>query len=144
MSAKKDSHQPEIDTHQLEYHIITDAHQYLVVRHSHVWRPPTDVIEEADRLVVLVEVAGMQHGEFHITLSQRRLTISGSRAAAHRASAAYHQVEVRHGEFRTDIALPWPVEENAIAARYADGFLHVELPRMRREKVHIVPVIRAE
>jgi HSP20 family molecular chaperone IbpA len=57
-----------------------------------------------------------------------------------RVRAAYHQLEVHYGEFRTDITLPWAIDEDSIVARYADGFLYVELPRSNRDTVRMVPV----
>jgi HSP20 family protein len=140
MSAKKDTPRQELEIREPYFHIQAGGRQYLVVRASHVWRPPTDVMEDENRLYVIVEIAGMQHGEFNVALSDRRLTISGFRQMPARARAAYHQLEVRYGEFRSDVALPWAVDEQGIGARYEDGFLYIELPRSAEDTVRIVPV----
>ena len=47
--------------------------------HESTWRPPTDVYETDDSAVVMVEIAGLQVGEFAIALSGRNLVISGER-----------------------------------------------------------------
>ncbi len=122
------------------YHVIVGRQQFLVVRHSHVWRPPTDVVEEDNRLTVFVEIAGMQHGEFQVAIGARHLSISGVRPALSMTYTAYHQLEIRYGEFRTDVALPWPVDEDGIVARYEDGFLRVDLPRALPERVKVISV----
>ena len=44
-----------------------------------VWRPPTDVYETDDSVVVVVEIAGLGEGDYTITLSGRTLLISGER-----------------------------------------------------------------
>lgn len=116
------------------------THHWIVMRQSNTWRPPTDVFELDDRLVVLVEVAGMRDGEFNVVLQDRRLVISGVRRRAVRERMAFHQMEVRYGEFRTSVNLPWPVDRERVLATYKDGFLRVELPRSVSQQVHIVSV----
>jgi HSP20 family molecular chaperone IbpA len=132
----------DVDT--IHYHILTSGRAFVLVRHSHAWHPPTDVIVKGERVIVLVEVAGMQHSEFNIFLHEQHLAISGTRPTCPTSNAAYHQMEVRYGDFRTDVMLPWPVDENAINATYNDGFLCVELPRSKPHRVHVVGVNKVE
>jgi HSP20 family protein len=114
--------------------------QWVVMRQSNTWRPPTDVFEREDRLVVMVEVAGMRDGEFNVVLQDRRLLISGVRQRQGQDKMAFHQMEVRYGEFRTGVILPWAVDRDRVSATYKDGFLRVELPRAVNQQVHIVNV----
>src|SRR5574341_1461015 len=117
MSAKKDASREELETsEQTHFHVVAAGRQYLLVRHKHVWHPPTDVLEDEEGLHIIVEVSGMQLGEFHVTLNQRQLTISGVRPAPTQGHAAYHQLEVRRGEFRTDVVVPWGVNEERVSA----------------------------
>ncbi|MCC7449759.1 MAG: Hsp20/alpha crystallin family protein [Anaerolineae bacterium] len=114
--------------------------RWVVMHQSSIWRPPTDVFELEDRLVVLVEIAGMRDGEFNVVLQDRRLMISGVRRRVVRERIAYHQMEVRYGEFRTEVSLPWPVDRDSVSATYREGFLRVELPHARNQQIHIVDV----
>lgn len=116
------------------------THHWVVLRQSNTWRPPTDVFELEDRLVVMVEVAGMRDGEWQIALEDRRLIIGGVRRRTVRDRMAFHQMEVRYGDFRTVVNLPWPIDRQHVAATYKDGFLRVELPRALNQQVHIVNV----
>ncbi|MEP7287976.1 MAG: Hsp20/alpha crystallin family protein [Chloroflexota bacterium] len=116
------------------------ARRWVVTRQSHVWRPPTDVFELEDRLVVMVEIGGMRDGEFSVVLQDRRLTISGVRRRAAHEQLAFHQMEVRYGEFRTEISLPWPVQRTGVSATYREGFLKVELPHAPNQQIQIVDV----
>ncbi len=141
---EKDAPEKEISRPATHYHVLMGRQQFVVVRHAHAWRPPTDVMEDEDQMIVLVEIAGMRYGEFHIALSPQRLTISGTRPMPEQSCTAYHQLEVRYGEFRTDVGLPWPVDENGIRAQYEDGFLRVELPRARTQRVRVIPVDREQ
>ena len=139
MSAQKSKRvRAQYDAEGSHSHTALVGHQFVVVRHSHAWRPPTDVFEDNDRLVVLVEIAGMQKGKFNVVLDERHLTISGSRSPLLNTKPAFHQLEVRHGEFRVGIDLPWPIDEDGVEATYDDGFLRVELPKARAH--HVVDV----
>lgn len=140
MAANKGIREEQIDTAAVHYHVVKGGQQYLLLRHTHAWHPSTDVMVNDDRLIVVVEVAGMRNGEFHVTFANQRLTISGVRLAKEQGHTAYHQLEVRYGEFRTDVTLPWAVDEDRIAAHYEDGFLQVELPRAKPHRVHVVEV----
>ena len=102
-----------------------------------VWRPPTDVYETDDSVVVVVEIAGLSEGDYTVTLSGRTLLISGERHdPAERL--AYQQMEIRHGRFRTQVHLPWALEPQGQQASYANGFLKVVLSKaqVRRVPVH--------
>lgn len=146
MSAKKDRDIPAqrdpSETHH--YHVFMGGQQLVVVRHANVWRPPTDVMEDDDRLLVVVEIAGMKSGDFNVAISAQRLVISGTRSVREQSCTAYHQLEIRYGEFRTEISLPWPVDEEGVTARYEDGFLRVELPRAKPESVRVIAVNKTD
>jgi HSP20 family protein len=75
--------------------------RWVIVHHATIWHPPTDVYELDERLIVVVEVAGMRDGDFNVTLQGQTLTISGNRQRVAAADCAYHQLEIRFGEFRT-------------------------------------------
>ncbi len=114
---------------------------------SHAYRsfnPPTDVIELADRLLVLVEIAGIRTDDLKITLTHEQLVITGFRDRPQHSASAFHQVEIFFGEFRVDIHLPWPVDAEAVTASYDDGFLKVELPRRPARQIPIVDLNDAE
>jgi len=103
------------------------------------WRPPTDVFETDDAVIVRVEIAGMRDADFVVTLHDHLLTVSGQRADP-AAKVAYHQLEVRYGEFRTEVYLHWAVEQTDIAAVYQDGFLIITLPKARVRQVRVLDV----
>ncbi|MBN1313270.1 MAG: Hsp20/alpha crystallin family protein [Anaerolineae bacterium] len=136
------NHEQQVETAEVHYHVLKSGQQLLLVRHSHAWRPPTDVMVDDDLLTVVVEVAGMQAGEFHVTFTSQRLTISGVRSPKDQGHVAYHQFEIRYGEFCTEVTLPWIVDEDQIVAHYEDGFLKVELPRAEPHKINVVAADR--
>lgn len=116
------------------YQDIMAPTRWVVMRHTHTWRPPTDVYETDEAIVVRVEVAGMREADFHVELAGRLLVISGARQDPC-SKVAYHQLEIRYGEFRVEVYLHWPIDPEGIEAEYADGFLHVTLPRGAVRKI---------
>ena len=100
-------------------------------RRSHLWRPPTDVYETDEQIVVQVEIPGVESASFSVSLNERRLSVSGTRVDPGPERRAYHQMEVHFGEFRSDVELPGPIDETHIEVEYCDGFLRLNLPKLK-------------
>jgi HSP20 family protein len=109
---------------------------FRVGTRTHKWRPPTDVYETEDDIIVRVEIAGMRESDFAISLNERVLTIEGVRSdQAERR--AFHQMEIRFGEFNTEVDLHWAVDSEAIQADYKDGILRIVLPKAIPHQIKI-------
>ena len=113
-----------------------DHFHWQVAARQHAWRPPTDVYISNDAVIVRVEIAGMRDGEFSITFDDHTLSIHGSRPDFPERRA-YHQMEIRFGDFRTDVGLHWHVDTERIEAEYKDGFLRVMLPLAKPQNIEI-------
>jgi len=116
---------------------------WVIYRNVNAWQPPTDVYENDDGVVVRVEVAGMRSEDFSISLAERRLVIAATRVDP-APKRTYHQMEIRFGEFRVEVYLPWPVEPEGVEASYEDGFLEVCLPRPGVQRVPVIEVEQEE
>jgi HSP20 family molecular chaperone IbpA len=92
------------------------------------WRPPADMYELENAIVVRVEIAGMRENDFSIQLNDRILSIRGSRQDIAERKA-YHQMEIRFGEFSIELELPFHIETDKIQATYNNGFLKIVLPK---------------
>jgi HSP20 family protein len=114
---------------------VTDS-RWVLPHHGRIWRPPTDVYETDDGIVVKVEVAGMAEDDFAITFSDRNLIIAGMRRDP-AAKLGYHQMEIPYGEFRTDVYVSEAVDVDGIEASYEDGFLLVTLPKAGAHRIAI-------
>lgn len=108
--------------------IDTGQQNWKIHMRSHTWRPPTDIYENQEALVVRVEIAGMQENDFEIAISEKKLSIQGIRADTGE-KRAYHQMEIHYGEFSVEIDLPFPVQSEKTEALYRNGFLHIWLPK---------------
>lgn len=109
---------------------------WRLIRRSHAWRPPTDVLETDEAYAVVVEVAGMRGSDFTVTYNQRVLSIQGTRADTS-PRKAYHQMEIAYGEFASEVRIPVPIETSGIEATYNDGFLQVILPKAQSREVPV-------
>lgn len=103
---------------------------------SHVWRPPTDMYETDESVIVRVEIAGMRENDFSLVMQENILVIRGSRMDPPERRA-YHQMEIRFGEFSTEVELPVPIQVEQATAEYRNGFLTVRLPKSKPHQVQI-------
>ncbi len=108
--------------------MLIEAVGWQVRVQSHIWSPPTDVFETDSAYIVRVEVAGMREQDFSVQIENNFLKISGVRSDTPERRA-YHQMEVRFGEFSSIVAIPGPVDIDNSGAEYEDGFLTVTLPK---------------
>lgn len=95
---------------------------------SNVWRPPTDVYETEESIVVKMEIAGMRDEDLEVVVQGNLLLISGSRLDSPERKA-YHQMEIPFGKFSVGVDLPVQVNTENASAEYKDGFLTIQLPK---------------
>lgn len=137
MTAHRPHHSSSLDTSTLVEVLLTGGTGWLVSRPTQVWRPPTDVYETEDTLVVQMEIAGMRREDFRVAMSGPRLIIAGVRAQPPASPRAYQQMEVSFGEFRVEVEITAPLNREALKAEYADGFLRVTLPKLQPRRVEL-------
>ncbi len=104
---------------------------------SHVWQPPTDVYDTDNEIIVRVEIAGMNDTDFAIHLDQNVLVISGLRPDTTKRKA-FQQMEIRFGEFVSQVELPVPIDTGKVEARYSNGFLYISLPKAQPRHINII------
>jgi HSP20 family molecular chaperone IbpA len=112
---------------------------WVLTRQRKIWRPPTDIYETDTCIVVRVVIAGMQEGDFTISLDSRRLVISGVRRDPV-TKVGYQQMEILYGQFETDAHIPRPIDERQIEATYQEGFLSVVLPKAMPRQIPVISV----
>jgi HSP20 family molecular chaperone IbpA len=109
---------------EVRFRLTTISRQWAT--RPHLWAPPTDLFETEKDYVIRVEIAGMQEAELNIAIEGRMAAIYGTRQQPAEHSA-YYQMEVRFGEFLSELELPGEVDSERIHAKYHDGFLLVSL-----------------
>jgi HSP20 family protein len=112
------------------------SHNPLMMPSEPGWRPPMDVFDTADYVLVRLEVAGMEKKAFEIVASGDRLIIRGHRPNLQdvkRPPRCYRQMEIKYTSFEREVLLNRPYHEEQIEATYHNGFLEVKVP-VRKEK----------
>ena len=101
---------------------------------SGTWAPAVDVAEEQDKIVVKVEVPGMNEKDLKVSFEDGLLTVSGERQFERKDDRNYHRIERTYGSFVRSFSLPRSVDANKIAASYVNGVLEIEIPKLEEAK----------
>lgn len=99
--------------------------------------PSMEVSETKDMVVVTGEFPGIKPEDLFITLTERRLTISGRRAEE---SMDEVRMERRVGSFTRSLMLPCKVRKDAVKATYRDGTLRIEMPKSEPDTPQAVKI----
>ncbi len=93
---------------------------------NRVWRPPTDVLESNDQIVIRTEIAGIDKQKVAIRLKDNVLMIRGTRQKElEHEDCVYRNMELTYGRFERNILLPDTADPQRISATYKDGFLEI-------------------
>src|SRR5512142_1129150 len=101
---------------------------------SGTWAPPVDVAEEGDKILVKVEVPGVNEKDLKINFEDGLLTVSGERQFERKDERNYHRIERTYGSFVRSFNLPRSVDAGAIKANYLNGVLEIEIPKKEEAK----------
>ncbi len=107
-----------------------------------VWEPSVDVYETRDKIVVVVELAGVKESDIRMTVDRDVFTLEGVRAKASGGAEkrAYHRMEIAGGSFRKSIRLPVAVDTRSIRASYENGLVEVVLPKAKTRRSYRVDI----
>ncbi|WP_263769186.1 Hsp20/alpha crystallin family protein [Propionivibrio soli] len=94
-----------------------------------------DVFEDDTKVVVRLEVPGMEKEQFDIQVQDNSLLVSGEkRFEREQTEGRYRTFECAYGSFQRSIRLPAPVKSEEAKANYRNGILRIELPKEKQEK----------
>jgi len=103
-----------------------------------VWRPPIEVYETAEELVVLAEIAGIDEEQISVSIDDSTLLIRGERRPlCEDTRRSIHEMSIHYGPFAADVYLPFPIDHERIVASYERGLLRIELPRHAPTRIPI-------
>lgn len=99
------------------------------------WIPPVDIEEDKEKLVLTAELPGFKEDEIEIQMEGGVLTLRGERKFEEKKDGKnYHRVERSYGQFVRSFTLPNNVDRENVQARFSDGLLHIELPKLEEAK----------
>ncbi|HJV80699.1 Hsp20/alpha crystallin family protein [Noviherbaspirillum sp.] len=96
-----------------------------------------DVFEDDKRLVVRIEVPGLDKNDLDIEVQGDALIVRGEkRFEREDTEGRYRVLQCAYGSFRRVVPLHAPVLADQAKASYKNGVLRVELPKMEEDKPH--------
>jgi HSP20 family protein len=104
--------------------------QEISVRSSGWGVLASEVFNDDDKIVVRLEVSGMEKEDFDLQVIDGYLVIRGEKQIEREGSEGrYHVTECAYGQFERAIPLPDEVDNGQAQASYKNGVLRVELPK---------------
>ncbi len=102
-------------------------------RTTHRWQPAINAYLCDKCLRICVDLAGVKSSEIELELSPTSLTLRGSRtlpepADTHNPAMQVLAMEIDHGTFEREIALPPGVDRRRVRAEQQNGMLWIHLP----------------
>ncbi len=98
---------------------------------SDTWTPAVELKENADALMISVDLPGVAPEKVDVTSENGILTIAGEKALDHTEGeeSRFFLVERSYGSFRRSFRLPEAVDESKIEASFVNGVLRVRVPK---------------
>ena len=92
--------------------------------------PAVDVYEDAEKVVLKLEVPGIRREDLDIRVEGRTLTVKGERNfEKEEKEENFHRIERRYGSFVRSFTLPATVNPEAVEATSTDGVLRISLAK---------------
>jgi len=93
------------------------------------WSPNCDVVVSKERVIILVELAGLRAADLEITMQENRLQIQGNRQRPGAETVNVPSIgEVKFGRFQAVLEMPPGFDLAQAKAAYSNGFLRIEVP----------------
>ena len=95
------------------------------------WTPAADIREDDKSFIVEMELPGIAPEQVEVTAEKGVLTVRGEKSAESTESngSRWRLTERIHGAFQRSFRLPSDIEQDAIAATFANGVLTVRVPK---------------
>ena len=108
------------------------------------WVPMAEVFETDSKLVVRVELPGVDPDDVDISAAGDVLIVKGERKLAEDVSSEqYQQCERCYGKFYRRIPLPEETDVSKIEATFENGILEITVPRPKTEKATKIKIKKA-
>ncbi len=92
--------------------------------------PAVDVYEDEKKVVLKLEVPGIEEKDLDVSVENNTLTVKGERKfEKEEKEENFHRIERRYGSFYRAFSLPTTVDTENIAAKYDAGVLKLELTK---------------
>lgn len=105
-----------------------------------IWTPNMDVFENADGVVIRMELAGVPLEDLEILCEGRVLNINGTRHESFGeetlAGFRFRQLEIEYGPFHRAVTLPYEADPERTKATIKNGMLEIRVRPPAASKKH--------
>jgi HSP20 family protein len=92
--------------------------------------PAVDIYEDEKKVVLKLEVPGIEEKDLDVRVENNTLTVKGERKfEGEEKEQNFHRIERRYGSFYRAFTLPATVDTENIGAGYNNGILKLELKK---------------
>ncbi|MGO9319160.1 MAG: Hsp20/alpha crystallin family protein [Terracidiphilus sp.] len=92
--------------------------------------PAVDIYEDAQKVVLKLEVPGIDQKDLDVRVENHTLTVKGERKLdKEEKEENFHRIERRYGSFYRAFTLPSTVDTESVSASYNAGVLKLELKK---------------
>ncbi|HEY1804293.1 MAG TPA: Hsp20/alpha crystallin family protein [Terracidiphilus sp.] len=92
--------------------------------------PAVDVYEDEKKVVLKLEVPGIEEKDLDVSVENHTLTVKGERKfEKEEKEENFHRIERRYGSFYRAFTLPSTVDSENVEASYTAGVLKLELTK---------------
>jgi HSP20 family protein len=99
------------------------------------WRPPVDIYETEDGIVLAAELPGVGKENISVEVKDNILTLKGERTANQNImEKSFYRQERCYGTFQRSFTLQQNIQPNLIKATFKDGVLEIEIPKPEEEQ----------
>jgi len=92
--------------------------------------PAADIYEDPQKVVLKLEVPGIDQKDLDVRVENHTLTVKGERKfEAEEKEQNFHRIERRYGTFYRAFTMPSSVDTENVAANYNAGVLKLELKK---------------
>jgi HSP20 family protein len=92
--------------------------------------PAVDIYEDKEKLVLKLEVPGIEEKDLDVQVENNTLTVKGERKfEKDEKEENFHRIERSYGSFYRSFTLPTTVEAGKVTAKYTAGVLRLELKK---------------
>jgi HSP20 family protein len=106
--------------------------------------PPVDIYEDEKKVVIKLEVPGIEEKDLQVSVENNTLTVRGERKfESEEKEENFHRIERRYGSFYRSFTLPTTVDAENVEAKYTAGILRLELNKKAEAQPRQIKVIAA-
>jgi HSP20 family protein len=114
-----------------------------VVAPSSAWDPSVDIVDDGEKIRVLLELPGVEAADVRVAVRGRVVTVRGTKRGRTRAREGirFSCMERYFGTFVKSVSLPRPVNSRQAKSKLSRGLLEIILPRvpdLREKEIEIL------